>query len=162
MFSSLPAFLTYPCLHSADHPADHPEHSDSQVYPESSQPYSSQPKSLLAASMESTIPDIETHPATQTDDSQMTQIFSMDHLPEPPVSPYDENPSTIAKVDRKGGKTPSANRLSISYARGIRRLVIDAGVVENLHLFRQEGRIEVTLKLSKEKDDSLKGILVLF
>jgi 20S proteasome subunit alpha 6 len=106
----------------------------------------------------------------------MTQIIETqpEHLPDLPQSPDSTiQPSTssatavedgsipaITKTDTKGPKTPSANRLSISYARGNRRLVLDAEVVESLKIYRQEGRIEVVIKLAKESDEHVKGILV--
>jgi len=60
----------------------------------------------------------------------------------------------------KKGKTPSANRLSISYAAGSRRLVVDAQVVEYLRVYRAEARIEVCMSLDKENADSMKGVLI--
>lgn len=103
----------------------------------------------------------------------MTQLIEPEHLPEPPASPLSNTlPSTTSsphgdvtiptapKADLKSGKSPSANRLSISYSAGNRRLVMDAEVVESLKLFRKEGRIEITVKVAKEKDETLKGILV--
>lgn len=57
-------------------------------------------------------------------------------------------------------KVPSANRLSISYAGGNRRLVIDSDVVDAVKIFRQDGRIEIALTLSKDGDEDVKGILV--
>jgi len=68
--------------------------------------------------------------------------------------------ASSTKADTKGPTTPSANRLSISYARGNRRLVLDAGVVESLKLYRQEGRIDVVINLTEDNDKRLKGILV--
>ena len=86
-----------------------------------------------------------------------------DHLPEPPASPSDDASSLpLVKIDTGTVKTPSANRLSISYSRGNRRFVVDAEVVESVNLFRQEGRIEVTMNVDKNIDGSLKGILVRF
>jgi hypothetical protein len=92
----------------------------------------------------------------------------LEHLPEPPASPaissmaYEDSSSLVSKGDTKTGKTPSANRLSVSYARSNRRLVINAEVVETLKLFRQEGRIEVVIKVQKQEDGTLRGILVGF
>jgi 20S proteasome subunit alpha 6 len=97
-----------------------------------------------------------------------------EHLPEPPASPtsntllstssgstYGEpsHPPASTAVS-KGGPVPSANRLSISYAAGSRRLVVDAEVVEYLKVYRSEGRIEVHISLDKGSDDGLKGVLV--
>lgn len=103
----------------------------------------------------------------------MTQLIEPEHLPEPPASPLSNTlPSTTSspheeaaiptapKADLKAGKSPSANRLSISYHSGNRRLVMDAEVVQSLKVFRKEGRIEIVVNVTKEKDDTLKGILV--
>lgn len=96
-----------------------------------------------------------------------------EHLPEPPASPtsntlqttssastQSDSPTVPQKSEISSGRTPSANRLSISYAGGNRRLVIDAEVVQSFKLFRQEGRVEVIINVDKETEDSLKGILV--
>ncbi|KAG2051299.1 hypothetical protein BDR06DRAFT_959078 [Suillus hirtellus] len=97
-----------------------------------------------------------------------------EHLPEPPASPtsntllstssgstYGEPSHPPAStVVSKGGRVPSANRLSISYAAGSRRLVVDAEVVEYLKVYRSEGRIEVHIDLDKGSDDGLKGVLI--
>lgn len=96
-----------------------------------------------------------------------------EHLPEPPASPtsntllstssgstYGEPSHQPAIPSPKKGKTPSANRLSISYAAGSRRLVVDAEVVEYLRVYRAEGRIEVHMSLDKDDEECLKGVLV--
>lgn len=102
------------------------------------------------------------------------ECADQDHLPEPPASPtsntllstssgstYGE-PSHLpaSTAVSKGGRVPSANRLSISYAAGSRRLVVDAEVVEYLKVYRSEGRIEVNISLDKGSDDGLKGVLI--
>ncbi|KAL1741086.1 hypothetical protein HDZ31DRAFT_46182 [Schizophyllum fasciatum] len=56
-------------------------------------------------------------------------------------------------------RTPSANRLSISYAGGTRRLIIDAESVQHLKLYRKEGRMEVLINVEKV-DGDLQGVLV--
>lgn len=56
-------------------------------------------------------------------------------------------------------RQPSANRLSISYANGLRRLVIDADIVEKMRVFRAESRIEVAMTVERVSD-GFKGILV--
>lgn len=103
-------------------------------------------------------------------------VTQLEHLPEPPASPasntllsisststFEDSLSQLpAKVEVKQMITPSANRLSISYAGGNRRLVVDAEVVESLKVFRQEGRIEVNIEINKNDNNSLKGILVSF
>ncbi|KAF9569392.1 hypothetical protein CPC08DRAFT_756999 [Agrocybe pediades] len=147
---------------AADHPADPPEYPEMQIYPQSSQPYP--PKSLEAVSAESTLLDVGSEQATQLNESQPPPS---EHLSEPamPVVSHSEathqdEASTSAVTSQKSDKTPSANRLSISYSRGNRRLVIDAEVVESLKVFRAEGRIEIAVKLEKDKNDKLKGILM--
>lgn len=42
---------------------------------------------------------------------------------------------------------PSADRISISYARNTRRMVLDAEVVDKVKIFRSEARIELTVLL---------------
>ncbi|KAF7980891.1 hypothetical protein HWV62_36069 [Athelia sp. TMB] len=106
-----------------------------------------------------------------------------EHLPEPPASPASntllstssgstyggepgsQNTSPQAaqapmKLDGKPARTPSANRLSISYAAGSRRLVIDAGVVDKLRVFRSGGRIEVIVNIERDGETGLKGIVI--
>ena len=130
-------------------------------------------KPLQALSAEPTLLDVETQGGSEVEDSQMTQPIEPEHLPEPPASPLSNTlPSTTSspheevtiptapKADLKAGKSPSANRLSISYHSGNRRLVMDAEVVESMKVFRKEGRIEIFVNVTKEKDDTLKGILV--
>lgn len=76
----------------------------------------------------------------------------------PPAGPSEE-PSQHIKFDSDSSHIPSANRLSISYAAGTRRMVIDSGVVEKLKVFRSDARIEVHMSIS-EDHGHLKGILV--
>ncbi|KAF8450866.1 hypothetical protein L210DRAFT_3521470 [Boletus edulis BED1] len=96
-----------------------------------------------------------------------------EHLPEPPASPtsntllstssgstYGDSSHQPVITSPTKGKTPSANRLSISYAAGSRRLVVDAEVVEYLRVYRAEGRIEVHMSLDKDDEEGLKGVLV--
>ena len=103
-----------------------------------------------------------------------------EHLPEPPASPTSNtllstssgstyggdpgsqthSPQSSMKLDGKTTKIPSANRLSISYAAGTRRLVIDAAVVQSLKVFRQEARIEAVVNIERDNETSLKGIFV--
>jgi 20S proteasome subunit alpha 6 len=75
-----------------------------------------------------------------------------------PSNHNDDKPSL--RSDGKGPRVPSANRVSISYAGGSRRLVIDAEVVETLKLSRQVGRIEIHVNVDKIGEEDLKGILV--
>ena len=59
-----------------------------------------------------------------------------------------------------GIRTPSPNRLSISYAAGTKRLVINAEIVEKLKIHRSEGRVEILLQLKKDGVNGLNGIIV--
>ncbi|KAK1227430.1 hypothetical protein PQX77_009577 [Marasmius sp. AFHP31] len=96
----------------------------------------------------------------------------MEHLPEPPASPmsntfvstsssstYGENMSQHSSSDKKHPRTPSANRISISYAGGDRRLIIDSEVCDSMKIHRSEGRIEVQMKI-KHDDEGVEGILM--
>lgn len=71
-------------------------------------------------------------------------------------------PSTSASdassptVDRRD---PSENRVSISYARGTRRLNVDAEVVRRLVVRRQEGAIEIVVDVRKV-GNSIAGVHV--
>ncbi|KAK0231108.1 hypothetical protein IW262DRAFT_1342250 [Armillaria fumosa] len=95
----------------------------------------------------------------------------LDHLPEPPASPLSNMQSaststasahgdTIPNMEAKSIRTPSANRLSISYSNGGRRLIIDAEVVESMKVYRAEGRIEVRISISMDGEKDLKGIIL--
>jgi len=59
-----------------------------------------------------------------------------------------------------GIRTPSANRLSISYAAGTKRLVINAEIVEKLKIHRSDGRVEILLRVEKDNVNELNGIIV--
>ncbi|KLO07484.1 hypothetical protein SCHPADRAFT_836659 [Schizopora paradoxa] len=92
-----------------------------------------------------------------------------EHLPEPPASPVS---NTVASSTSTGTtnvegtsvlppaiKAPSANRLSISYASGTRRLLIDAEIVEKMTVMRTEGRVEVAMSVERLAD-GFKGIWI--
>ena len=77
------------------------------------------------------------------------------------ASIYDEaNRPSPAKAESQSIRTPSANRLSISYAAGTKRLVINAEIVEKLKIHRSDGRVEITLRLEKDQVNELNGIIV--
>jgi 20S proteasome subunit alpha 6 len=78
------------------------------------------------------------------------------------ASIYDEaNRSSPGKADSQSSiRTPSANRLSISYAAGTKRLVINAEIVEKLKIHRSDGRVEITLRVEKDQANELNGIIV--
>ncbi|KAJ6599369.1 hypothetical protein DFH09DRAFT_1271908 [Mycena vulgaris] len=82
----------------------------------------------------------------QTQELETTQV---DH-PEPPPSLTVSATSTTygdayqpVKPETKGPRVPAANRLSISYEGGNRRIVFDAEVVDTITLFRREARAEM-------------------
>jgi 20S proteasome subunit alpha 6 len=120
---------------------------------------------------------------TVCDSEAEVDSLEQEHLPEPPASPTSNtllstssgstyggepssqnvsasSPPSPMKTDAKAMKTPSANRLSISYAAGSRRLVVDAGVVEELRVFRADGRVEAIINVERDSEKGLKGILV--
>ncbi|EKM59603.1 uncharacterized protein PHACADRAFT_181595 [Phanerochaete carnosa HHB-10118-sp] len=91
--------------------------------------------------------------------SSETSSVTMNASPTITTAPPSEEPVQIVKPEANGVHVPSANRLSISYAAGTRRMVIDATVVEKLKVFRSEARIEVYMTISEDKGH-LKGILI--
>jgi len=78
------------------------------------------------------------------------------------TSIYDEvnRPSPAKGESQSSIRTPSANRLSISYAAGTKRLVINAEIVEKLKIHRSDGRVEITLRVEKDEVNELNGIIV--
>ena len=77
------------------------------------------------------------------------------------ASTYDEpNLSPIKAESQRGIRTPSANRLSISYAAGTKRLVINAEIVEKFKILRSDGRVEISLRVEKDDANELNGIIV--
>jgi 20S proteasome subunit alpha 6 len=111
-------------------------------------------------------PDYEGH-----DNGHATETVHPEHLPEPPASPVSNTllstPSNSTYEDsgvngtkESKPRVPSANRISISYAGGNRRLVIDAEVVRSMKVLRQVGMIEVVMDMIKFNETDLKGILV--
>lgn len=93
-------------------------------------------------------------PTTSTATLTLPSVDSTAHPDDGPAEP------PVVKSEHAGTTLPSANRLSISYAAATRRLVIDAGVVEKLKVFRQEARIEVHMNISKDEMGKFRGILV--
>ncbi|KAJ7499223.1 hypothetical protein FB451DRAFT_1428472 [Mycena latifolia] len=103
------------------------------------------------------------HDGEQTQELEPTQV---DH-PEPPPSLTVSAASTTygdayqpVKPETKGPRVPAANRLSISYEGGNRRIVFDAEVVDTITLFRREARAEVRINLTRDGEMGLKGILM--
>ena len=65
--------------------------------------------------------------------------------------------STVDSQDEESTFTPgvpSTNRLSILYEDSSRRLCFDAAAVEKVRIFREEGKIEVVLDVTREKREA--------
>ncbi|KZT54519.1 hypothetical protein CALCODRAFT_485477 [Calocera cornea HHB12733] len=61
---------------------------------------------------------------------------------------------------KSGRIEPEANRISISYASSSRRIVIDSSTIKKVRIFRQEGRIEITVVIERRGEEGdFKGIL---
>ena len=132
------------------------------------------PKSLESISVEPTLLDIETQQDEEDEEqvtnhvmdrseSQATQILHDEdgsQFDAASEGPHEGPSPTENGKTEKGPKMASANRLSISYARGNRRLVVNAEMVESLKLFRHAGRIEVSINVEAENEEGWKGILV--
>ncbi|KAJ6539048.1 hypothetical protein B0H19DRAFT_1176884, partial [Mycena capillaripes] len=100
-------------------------------------------------------------------DSEQTQELVATQADEPPPSLTVSATSTTygdayqpVKPESKGPKVPAANRLSISYEGGNRRIVFDAEVVDTITLFRREARAEVRMNLVSDGETGFKGILM--
>ena len=101
---------------------------------------------------------LEPPPDVQDFEHLPSSPITLNASPLPPVGSVDKSSPHI-KFDADNGHVPSANRLSISFAAGSRRMVIDSGVVEKLKVFRSDARIEVYINITEE-NSHLKGILV--
>ncbi|KAJ7507456.1 hypothetical protein B0H11DRAFT_2218303 [Mycena galericulata] len=105
-------------------------------------------------------------PADNAHDGEQTQEEAT-QVDEPPPSLTVSAASTTygeayqpVKPEAKGPKVPAANRLSISYEGGNRRIVFDAEVVDTITLFRSEARVEVRMNLISDGETGFKGILM--
>ncbi|PCH41623.1 hypothetical protein WOLCODRAFT_137501 [Wolfiporia cocos MD-104 SS10] len=83
-------------------------------------------------------------------------ISSASHIAAPGTYSELSTSQTIGKA----GKVASANRLSVTYAAGSRRIVIDADIVDKLKVTRADGRIEVHINMSQDETGAYKGILL--
>ncbi|EJT97720.1 hypothetical protein DACRYDRAFT_91571 [Dacryopinax primogenitus] len=73
---------------------------------------------------------------------------------EPPIASVEATGANLARPD------PEPNRISISYASSSRRIVIDSSTIQKIRIFRQEGRIEITVVVQRRGEaDDFKGIL---
>lgn len=158
--SSVPAVVV-----DSDTNASSPHHRHTEALPKEESTtldlsnISSEPSSSNATSATTTLVDVGIKEASPSE--------QQDHLPEPPASPASasNHGESLPRPSgpSSGPKQPSANRLSISYANGNRRLVVDAEVVHSIKIFRKEGRVEVTMTIEKVDDDDkngLKGFLI--
>ncbi|KAJ3867650.1 hypothetical protein EV359DRAFT_33995 [Lentinula novae-zelandiae] len=160
------------CSHSGEH-VDRTERANPQV-----QLIAAPTENLtkIAASLDST--ENTTTTAASSDLQSKSQLESSErgdseHLPEPPASPvsntllstsssstYGDSNSHKSDKDKLATQAPSANRLSISYSNGNRRMVINAEVVDKMEIYRSEGRIEAKMKIHRNPDNTIQGILV--
>ena len=101
-----------------------------------------------------TQPEVQVIGPTSSDTSTLVSTST--------TSIYDEaNRLSPTKAEFQSSiRTPSANRLSISYAAGTKRLVINAEIVEKLKIHRSDGRVDITLRVEKDQVDELNGIIV--
>lgn len=160
---SIPYAFDFDSHSDAEH-VDHTEHADTQVSPaENPVPPPAQESS--------------SKPQAQPESSEQGQGggggHGQEHLPEPPASPVSNTLLSTSSSSTYGDSnshtsdkptttviTPSANRLSVSYANGNRRMVINSEVVEKIDIYRSEGRMEMKIKLQRNADNILQGILV--
>ena len=111
----------------------------------------------------------------ENDISDKPTTGESDHLPEPPASPTSNtafsgsstststtaNPDLPVKPVSTSPRAASSNRVSIAYAAGSRRLIIDSDVVEKMTIFRAEGRIDIDMTVERV-EGGFKGVLVHF
>ncbi|KAJ7688433.1 hypothetical protein B0H17DRAFT_1202981 [Mycena rosella] len=103
------------------------------------------------------------HGGEQTQELEATQVDNSEPPPSLTVSAASTTYGDVylpVKPETKGPRVPAANRLSISYEGGNRRIVFDAEVVEAITLFRREARAEVRITLTSDGETGLKGILM--
>ena len=148
-----------------EQPTDH-SHSPAPAAPEESTTSSA---SIIERSLTQEEPSFADPPhGTVVEDSHddlATQVFdgpsSSDTGTLVSRSTIDEpNQQPIKAEPQRGVRTPSANRLSISYAAGTKRLVINAEIVEKFKILRSDGRVEISLRVEKDDANELNGIIV--
>lgn len=140
--------------------SDQPDSNDARVDGAESPGEQAKPKSLHAASADPTLLIVEdTEFAEHEQETQFVDNGEYEQetqqAPESLISPAEDSHPPVVQEEN----LPSANRLSISYASGNRRLVVDAEVVSSLKLHRKAGRIEVVIDLTKSQR-GIKGVLV--
>ena len=99
-------------------------------------------------------PEVQPIGPTSSDTSALFSTLTASICDEP------SRPSPTKAESQSSIRTPSANRLSISYAAGTKRLVINAEIVEKLKIHRSDGRVEITLRVEKDQVNELNGIIV--
>jgi 20S proteasome subunit alpha 6 len=142
------------------------------------QPIDGLPASQISAAEEGPLLPQDSGPEPEPPASPVSQSTSQQSLSQTLhssggslASPSNSQATTLAASSQIPGLTnketvssqhrlPSPNRVSISYASGARRLLIDAQVVEAMKIWRGQGRIEVLLSLERQGDSDLKGLLV--
>lgn len=108
------------------------------------------------------VEDIQYDPTqVQFDGPSSSDTSSLEHVSRSTLSTYGEpNQLPIKAESQRGIRTPSANRLSISYAAGTKRLVINAEIVEKFKVLRSDGRVEISLRVEKDDANELNGIII--
>ncbi|KAI9433300.1 hypothetical protein H4582DRAFT_1988316 [Lactarius indigo] len=97
----------------------------------------------------------------QFDGLSSSDTSTLEHVSRLTSSTYGEpNQLPIKAEPQRGVRTPSANRLSISYAAGTKRLVINAEIVEKFKVLRSDGRVEISLRVEKDDANELNGIII--
>ncbi|KAI0069155.1 hypothetical protein BV25DRAFT_1910854 [Artomyces pyxidatus] len=170
---SVPAPSAEPA--SPEQTADHPPSPDPQVLnvqPSTQEDGTTSSTTVIDRSLtqEVSFGDLQ---STYNDEYEATQVETQIDEPISPdattlvsgdtsISTYGElnQLMPVKNEPQPGARTPSANRLSISYAAGTKRLVINAEIVEKLTVFRSEGRIEILVRLERDGVNELDGILI--
>ncbi|KAH8996970.1 hypothetical protein EDB86DRAFT_2803849 [Lactarius hatsudake] len=108
------------------------------------------------------VEDIQYDPTqVQFDGPSSSDTSSLEQVSRSTLSTYGEpNQLSIKAESQRGVRTPSANRLSISYAAGTKRLVINAEIVEKFKVLRSDGRVEISLRVEKDDANELNGIII--
>ncbi len=107
------------------------------------------------------VEDIQYDSATQVQFDGPSSLDTSSLVSRSTPSTYgDPNQLPIKAEPQRGVRTPSANRLSISYAAGTKRLVINAEIVEKFKILRSDGRVEISLRVEKDDANELNGIIV--
>jgi 20S proteasome subunit alpha 6 len=84
---------------------------------------------------------------SQSFSQSFSQSLSISQSPSKGKHPQHQPQRLSIPADSSELFTPSPNRISISYAGSSKRLVLDADIVDQLKIFRREGRIDIKVRL---------------